>query len=75
MTHRSPISTKEAAVYLGLRANHLEKIRMQDGGPVFLKLGGTVRYLPDDLDIWLNSHRQIKINGLRTTVPTIPKTV
>lgn len=53
--HRPPLTTKEAAKYTGLRANQLEKLRCSGGGPTFLKIIGSIRYRPDDLDTWLAS--------------------
>jgi hypothetical protein len=66
MIRRTPISTTEAATYTGLRPNYLEKLRTMGEGPTFLKLAGTVRYLPDDLDSWLAANRQHTTDGSRT---------
>jgi len=52
---RPPVDTKAAARYVGFPTNHLEKLRVFGGGPVFIKKNGTVRYDPDDLDAWLNA--------------------
>jgi predicted DNA-binding transcriptional regulator AlpA len=46
-----------AANYLGLAVSTLNKLRCTGGGPVFLKLGRSVRYSPDDLEDWLAARR------------------
>lgn len=57
------LTEKEAAEYIGMSRSFLRKDRM-DGirenrtpGPQFLKLGKSVRYLKEDLDVWLLRHR------------------
>ena len=49
------LSTKEAAAYVRLGANTLEKLRLTGTGPAFLKLGRAVRYRSEDLDAWLDA--------------------
>ncbi|MEI9995649.1 MAG: DNA-binding protein [Rhizomicrobium sp.] len=46
-----------AGDYVGLRPQHLAKLRCFGGGPRFLKLGRKVRYHPSDLDTWLDAHK------------------
>jgi predicted DNA-binding transcriptional regulator AlpA len=47
------LKTPDAAVYLGMGASTLERLRVQGSGPRFHKLGSkSVRYLVDDLDTW-----------------------
>lgn len=46
------LSTKEAAVYLDLKPNTLEKMRVYGGGPEYRKHGRYVRYHIDDLKAW-----------------------
>ncbi len=46
--------TRGAADHIGLAASTLEKLRVFGGGPVYLKLGRTVRYRVIDLDAWLS---------------------
>ena len=47
-------STVEAADRLGVSASYLNKLRMTAGaGPVFLRLGVTVRYRQTDINLWL----------------------
>lgn len=48
----------EAAERLHLSESTLAKLRMTGSGPVFLKLGRKVMYMPDDLDAWLASKRR-----------------
>ena len=44
------LTTGEAAEFLGLRPSTLENWRWSGGGPVFIKLGGRVRYRIADLN-------------------------
>lgn len=57
----SKLTTAEAAAYLSKSSSWLSKSRMTGEGPVYLKLGGAVRYLPSDLDNWLNGKRRTVI--------------
>ena len=52
------LNTREAAAVLGLSARTLDRYRVSGDGPVFLKLGGRVRYLREDLDEWVRSRRR-----------------
>ncbi|MBL4696450.1 MAG: helix-turn-helix domain-containing protein [Rhizobiaceae bacterium] len=47
-------TTKEAARFLVLKANTLEKMRVYGGGPIYRKHGRYVRYHIDDLNAWSN---------------------
>jgi len=49
---------REAAACLGLSTRTLERYRVSGDGPVFVKLGGKVRYLREDLDAWVRSRRR-----------------
>jgi predicted DNA-binding transcriptional regulator AlpA len=49
--------TEGAAQYLGLSPATLSTRRTRGGGPVFVKLGRSVRYLRRDLDAYLDAHR------------------
>lgn len=55
------LTTKQAATYIGKSASWLNKSRMSGTGPVYLKLGGSVRYLPADLDAWLDAARRTAV--------------
>ena len=46
------LTTGEAADYLRLKRNTLEKMRRQGRGPRFRKHGRRVLYLNDDLEAW-----------------------
>jgi len=48
------LTTKEAAKFLILKANTLEKMRVTGGGPIYRKHGRYVRYHFDDLNAWSN---------------------
>ena len=48
-----PMTTIEAATYLGLSKSTTEKLRHFGGGPRYLKFGRAVRYRQQDLDAWL----------------------
>ena len=48
------LTTKEAARFLVLKANTLEKMRVYGGGPIYRKHGRYVRYHIDDLNAWSN---------------------
>ena len=51
------LSTEQAAAYVGLSRSTLEKSRVRGDGPAYLKLGQSVRYRPDDLELWLAGKR------------------
>ncbi|MBC7149853.1 MAG: helix-turn-helix domain-containing protein [Rhizobium sp.] len=55
------MTTAEAAAYIGKSASWLNKTRMSGTGPVYLKIGGAVRYLKPDLDAWLSGKRRTAI--------------
>jgi excisionase family DNA binding protein len=49
------LNTREAADYVRLGKPTLERFRISGAGPIFVKLGGAVRYRKLDLDVWLES--------------------
>ena len=51
----------EAAAYIGKSPSWLHKSRMTGTGPVYLKIGGAVRYTREDLDAWLAGTRRTGI--------------
>lgn len=53
--------TKGAASYIGKSASWLNKTRMTGTGPVYLKIGGNVRYDRADLDTFLAGSRRTGI--------------
>ncbi len=55
---RKRLRTREAARYVGLAKSTLEKRRITGDGPPFLKIGRSVRYDTDDLDLWLGAQKR-----------------
>ncbi|MFA7416380.1 MAG: DNA-binding protein [Rhizobium sp.] len=55
------MNTAEAAAYISKSASWLNKTRMTGSGPVYLKIGGAVRYLKVDLDAWLSGKRRTAV--------------
>ena len=49
------LTTTEAADYCRLGKPTLERFRLTGNGPVYLKIGGAVRYRRADLDAWLET--------------------
>ena len=58
MTGTIYLNTREAAAHLGLSTRTLDRYRVSGDGPVFLKFGGRVRYLREDLDDWARTRRR-----------------
>ena len=48
---------EDAARFLGLSVSKLDKLRMSDGGPQYLKMGRRVAYDLGDLIAWREAHR------------------
>ncbi|WP_027151524.1 helix-turn-helix domain-containing protein [Mesorhizobium sp. WSM2561] len=57
-THRPKMRTKEAASYCGSTESTFNKLRLYGSGPIYISIGRTVVYDPDDLDRWLNANRR-----------------
>ena len=51
------LNTREAADYVRLGKPTMERFRISGEGPVFVKLGGAVRYRKADLDSWIEPRR------------------
>lgn len=49
------LNEAEAADLLGLRAKTLCRWRWQDRGPAYCKVGGAIRYRPQDLEAFIAS--------------------
>lgn len=49
------LSTRRAAKHLGLSVRTLNRYRVSGEGPTFLRFGGGVRYLREELDRWAES--------------------
>lgn len=54
-TPQKLLTTEQAAEYLNVSRQKLEKYRQRDKGPRYAKLGGNVRYRPSDLDEWVEA--------------------
>jgi len=57
-THRAKLRTRAAASYCGSTESTFNKLRLTGGGPIYITIGRTVVYDPDDLDAWLDSNRR-----------------
>ena len=57
-TYRTKLRTREAAAYCGSTESTFNKLRLAGGGPIYITIGRTVVYDPDDLDAWLASNRR-----------------
>jgi predicted DNA-binding transcriptional regulator AlpA len=57
MQKQNLLNTEQAAEYTGLSAPTLARMRQQDTGPVYCKMGGRVFYLREDLDAWIAACR------------------
>jgi predicted DNA-binding transcriptional regulator AlpA len=61
--NKTTFTETEASTYIGMSRSFLRQDRMngvrenRTPGPKFLKIGRSVRYLKEDLDIWLAQHR------------------
>lgn len=55
---RPKLRTPDAAHYVGKSVSSLEKLRLTGGGPLFIKIGRTVVYDPEDLDRWLAANKR-----------------
>lgn len=51
------LTTVEAARYVRLSKPTLERFRLTGEGPLYVKLGGAVRYQRAELDKWLESRQ------------------
>jgi predicted DNA-binding transcriptional regulator AlpA len=52
------LNTSEAAKVIGKSTSWLNHSRSDSSGPVFLKIGGAVRYQMEDLQAWLRQQRR-----------------
>lgn len=54
------LTDQQAAGYIGLSTSWLRQSRMTGNpeAPPYLKIGRAVRYLREDLDVWLEGHRR-----------------
>lgn len=56
--HIQLLTVQEAANRLSISASYLNKLRCFGGGPIFIRLGKAVRYLPSDLDAWVEENKR-----------------
>jgi hypothetical protein len=59
----TPMKEADAAEYIGMSAQYLRISRMRGAtkctaAPPFIRIGKAIRYLPHDLDAWLESRRE-----------------
>ncbi len=52
------LDTAEGAKRAGLGKSTFEKLRLNGGGPTYLKIGRRVLYYAEDIDSWLSKHRR-----------------
>jgi hypothetical protein len=60
---RPPMKEGDAAEYIGMSTSYLRLSRMRGAtkctdAPPFVRIGHAVRYLPRDLDSWLEARRR-----------------
>ena len=58
LRRRRKLRTADAARYVGIAPSTLEKLRVNGGGAIYIRIGRVVLYDPDDLDVWLAAHRR-----------------
>jgi predicted DNA-binding transcriptional regulator AlpA len=61
--NNTPLKEEAAAEYIGMSVSYLRLSRMRGAikctdAPPFVRIGKAIRYLPRDLDAWLESRRQ-----------------
>ena len=49
------LDQREAAKLLRLSERTLERLRLQGGGPLYIKCGRSVRYRACDLEAWISA--------------------
>lgn len=52
------LGTQEAAKVVGLSPQTLAILRVEGGGPQYVKLGRSVRYDPADLAMWVEANKR-----------------
>lgn len=61
------LSTQEAAKALGLSPQTLAILRVEGGGPRYVKLGRSVRYDPTDLAAWVEANKRASTAGVEAS--------
>ena len=54
------LTPKEAAAYCRVSVSWLANMRMNGGGPDFIKIGMKISYGQSDLDAWLAAHKVVR---------------
>ena len=49
------LTQRDAAILLRLSERTLERLRLQGGGPLYVKAGRAVRYRECDLEAWIDA--------------------
>ena len=63
--HKPFLTTREAAAWLGLTKNTLEKMRVHGNGPLYRKHGRYVRYHLEDLIAWSEANKRKSTSDVR----------
>lgn len=64
------LTEQETSQYIGMSRSFLRQSRMEGNrsgrsiAPPFIKIGRSIRYLKDDLDLWLESFRKNTSNNV-----------
>jgi hypothetical protein len=66
--NRPPLNERDAAEYIGTSTSYLRHSRVRGStkctdAPPFVRIGHAVRYLPRDLDAWLEARRKYPSEG------------
>lgn len=57
------LTERESAAHVGYSVAYLRAARRAGRGPAYIRVGRTIRYLPRDLDAWLEAHRVTPRDG------------
>jgi hypothetical protein len=58
IAERQYLKTADAARYLGVSKSWLDKKRCDGSGPVYSRIGGTIIYRTEDLDLFVECRRR-----------------
>lgn len=64
-TNISLLTNSETAQLLGIKSNTLEIWRLKGAGPVFRKIGRSVRYLESDVLAWLDGQARVSTSQMK----------
>ncbi len=51
------LTTKDAAIYLGVSKGTLDNWRISGQSPPFVKIGTRIQYCLEDLDAWIDANK------------------